>query len=334
MKGKKIIVLLLALVLVLALAACNKGGGGAAAGGGATDEANAAAVGEYYMVNFASGADFWKGCFAGFERAAKKTGSTAIITGTPEADFAAEIDIFQQVVAKKPKGIAVTPLDPDAFIGPINDAIASGISIVCFDNDSVQSNRFAYLGTENASAGAVAAKYMAEQLGGQGEVGIVFFAGAQNQEERARGFEEYMIAYEPGIKVVQKVHGGDDETASSAAASSLITANPNIKGIFGVNAWMGQGVGNAIEEAGKVGQIVGVAFDTDPGVLDYVESGTLSASVAQGTQQMGYWSFQFLWAANTDGVVDNWKDLGLPPTPDKVDTGVTMVTKDLVPLFR
>lgn len=345
MKTKRLFALILTVALILAMTAC-----------GATETTqapesttaapqndettapanneNADAIGEYYMVTFASGIDYWKGCFEGYERAANVVGATAVYTGSPEADFAAQVDVFEQVVAKNPKGIALTCVDPDAFAEPINEAIANGIPVVTFDSDSPNSNRYSYLGTGNVAAGAAAAAYMAEYIGGSGEVGIVYFTGSQNQEERATGFEQYMATNYPDITVVQKVHGGDDETSSSAAAAAMISGNPNIKGIFGSNAWMGLGVGNAIEEAGKVDDICGVAFDTDSGVLDYIEGGTLKASVVQGTVQMGYWSFEFLWAVNTDAVVDGWQTKGLSPVPGAVDTGVSMATKDNVDLFR
>lgn len=347
---KKLMILLLAVTLVFSLVGCTvpetttpaaeaPAAEAPAAEAPAEDSAEAPvvasdAIGEYYMITFMSGIDYWKGCLEGFERAAKAVGATAVYTGSAEADFAAEVDVLNQVIAKNPKGIALTCVDPDAFADPIQAAIDAGIPVVTFDSDSPNSGRYAYLGTGNEAAGAAAAKYMAEAIGGSGEVGIVYFAGSQNQEERSGGFEKYLAANYPDITVLTKVHGGDDETSSSAAAAALITANPNIKGIFGANAWMGLGVGNAIEEAGKVGQICGVAFDTDSGVLDYIESGTLNASVVQGTQQMGYWSFQFLWAMNTDAVIEDWATKGLSPVPGAVDTGVSMATKDNVDLFR
>ena len=302
-------------------------------GAGLTALQEAALDGDYFIITFMSGIDFWQGVLEGFERAAAEVGANVVFTGTPEPDFLAQIEVFNQVVAMNPRGIAVTPLDPDAFVEPINAAIAAGIPVVTFDNDSIGSNRAAYLGTSNYAAGWAGAQFMAEQLGGQGIVGVVGFTGAHNQEERAQGFEDFM-ATQPGITVIPRVHGGDDETASSAAAAAMITANPGISGIFGTNSWMGLGVGNAIVESGNEGNIIGVAFDTDEGVLDYIESGVLSGSVAQGTQQMGYWAFKFLWAMNTDGVVDGWRETGLAPVPGSVDTGVSIVTTENIHLFR
>lgn len=345
MKIKRLFVLILTVALVLAMTACGAADTDTTTAAPADTTAapenttaapagNEEALGEYYMITFVSGIDYWKGCYEGFEKAANAVGATPVYTGTPESDFASEVDVFEQVVAKNPKGIALTCVDPDAFAEPINEAIEAGIKVVTFDSDSPGSNRYSYLGTGNVAAGAAAAAYMADYIGGSGEVGIIYFTGSQNQEERASGFEQYMETYYPDITVVQKAHGGDDETSSSAAASAMINANPDIKGIFGSNAWMGLGVGNAIEEAGKVDDICGVAFDTDSGVLDYIESGTLKASVVQGTQQMGYWSFQFLWSMNTNSVIDDWQNKGLSPVPGSVDTGVSMATKDNVDLFR
>lgn len=250
MKIKRLFVLILTVALVLAMTACGAATEETTAApenttaapesttaAPADDNENADALGEYYMVTFASGIDYWKGCFEGYEKAANAVGATAVYTGTPEADFASEVDVFEQVVAKNPKGIALTCVDPDAFAEPINEAIEKGIPVVTFDSDSPGSNRYSYLGTGNVAAGAAAAAYMADYIGGSGEVGIVYFTGSQNQEERASGFEQYMETYYPDITVVQKAHGGDDETSSSAAASAMISANPNIKGIFGSILW-------------------------------------------------------------------------------------------------
>lgn len=289
--------------------------------------------GEYYMITFQSGIDYWKGCYEGFEKAGQELGLTTVYTGSVDGDFSAEADVINQVVAKQPAGIAVTCVDPEALEDSINAAREAGIPVVTFDSDSPASNRLAYLGTGNVNAGAEAAAFMADYIGGEGKVGLVYFAGSQNQEERAAGFMNYM-ANIPGIEVVEPVNGGESESTVAAATASLIQANPDIKGIFACNAWTGLGVGTSVEEAGLTGEICVVAFDTDAGVLDYIEQGVVQGSVVQGTQQMGYWALKFLVAANDDAVIEGWEEKGLAGVPASVDTGVSIVTAENLENFR
>ncbi len=346
--AKKVLGIILAGTMVFGMAACSgssKEEGSSAVSGSSADASseesggNAAAAdlsgdGEYYMITFQSGIDYWTGCYEGFERAAQAAGAKTVYTGSTDGDFAKEVDVLEQVIAKSPAGIAITCVDPDALSESINKAIEADIPVVTFDSDSPNSERMAYLGTGNENAGAEAAAFMAEQIGHEGKVALVYFAGSQNQEERAAGFEKYMEENEPNIEVVQRANGGETENEAASATSSLIQGNPDIKGLFACNAWTGLGVGTAVQEAGKTGDICVVAFDTDEGVLDYIESGVIQGSVVQGTQQMGYWAFQFLAAANHDYVIDGWAEKGLAAVPSTVDTGVSIVHAENLDSFR
>ena len=288
---------------------------------------------EYYMITFASGIEYWQGAFQGFEAAAKMHGARVFYTGAPGTDINEQVTVFQQVAAMRPAGIALTCVEPQGFVDAINDAIAQGIHVVTFDADSPASNRYTYLGTGNENAGAAAAAHMARLLNGTGEVGVVMLPGLLNQEQRSAGFVNYMRTYAPGINVVQIANGGPDQTTAASATAALIQANPNIRGLFGVNAWQGTGIATAVEEAGRAGIIQIVSFDTDQSTLDAIRNGTIQASVAQGTFQMGFWAFEMLYLTRKNQIVDNWQGRGLAPLPASVDTGVSIVTIDNVDNF-
>ena len=321
-----------AIFLVLSFIACDKGAQQSSVG--STDNPLIDSSGEeYYMIAFASGIEYWKGCFEGFERAAKMHGAKVFYTGSPGTSVNEEVTVFQQVAAKRPAGIAVTCVEPQGFVDAINAAVEQGIHVVTFDSDSPASKRYGYLGTGNENAGAAAAAHMAGLLNGSGEVGVVMLPGLLNQEQRSSGFVNYMKSYAPGITVVQIANGGQDQTTAASATAALIQAHPNIKGLFGVNAWQGTGIATAVEEAGKKGTIKVVSFDTDQSTLDAIRSGTIQASVAQGTKQMGFWAFEMLYLTRKGQIVDGWKEKGLAPTPANVDTGVSIVTSSNVDNF-
>lgn len=297
----------------------------------------ASADGEYYMVSFYAGAEYFKGCFAGFEAAAKEAGVKAFYMGSPLSDLNAEVTVLEQVIAKKPKGISVSCVNPDGLKDPIDKAYAAGIPVVCFDADSPQSSRYAFLGTGNYYAGTVAAKALAEMIGGKGQVGILQVPGLLNLEQRANGFKDTMAQFYPEVEVVQTVNGNLDQAEGAKVTAGMIQAYPNLAGIFGSDSSAGVGAATAVKEAGLAGKIKIIAFDTDTGTLDLIKEGVLSGSIAQGTYNMGWWSFQMLYNVNGGAgaynPVEGWKEFKMNPLPPTVDTGVSVVTKDNVDSF-
>ncbi|WP_271629165.1 substrate-binding domain-containing protein [Caldicellulosiruptor sp. DIB 104C] len=290
---------------------------------------------EYYMVTFASGIEYWKGCFKGMKAAADLYGVKAIYTGAPQFDVNQQVTVLRQVIAKKPAGILVTCANPDALKAPIDEAIKKGIPVVTFDADSPKSLRYSVLETGNYNAGAMAARYLGKLLGGKGEVGISTVAAQLNHEQRKQGFIDTLKKEFPGIKVVSIVNDENDSTKAARGVAAMLQAHPNIKGIFCTVAPGGVGVATAIKEANKVGKIKIVSFDTDKGTLDLIKQGVIDASIAQGTWNMGFWGMTFLFYLKHGIVnpVDNWKKFGINPLPPYIDTGTMVVTKQNVDAF-
>ncbi|MOA31132.1 hypothetical protein D3C78_1522740 [compost metagenome] len=63
-----------------------------------------------------------------------------------------------------------------------------------------------------------------------------------------------------------------------------------------------------------------------------VKSGTISATLAQGTWNMGYWSLMHLFHLRNELVepMPDWQESNVPPLPTYVDTGISVVTQSNV----
>lgn len=289
---------------------------------------------EYYMVTFLSGIEYWKGCYKGFEAAGELYGVKTIYAGAAEYDVNQAVTVFEQIIANKPAGIAVTCINPDAYVEPIKKAMEAGIPVVTFDADSPNSGRYSFLATGNKAAGAMAANYLASALGEKGDVALVTLPGQLNHEERTAGFVATIEANYPNMKVVQVANGGGEQTTAAAAASGILQANPSVVGLFCTDATSGVGAVAAITETNRTDVKI-VSFDTDKGTLDAIKDGKIAASIAQGTWNMGFWAFQMLFQLNHDLInpTEGWADKGINPLPPYVDTGVNVVTKDNVDAF-
>ena len=280
----------------------------------------------YYMITFLSGAEYWQGCFLGFQEAADQLGVTVKYTGTPEYDITKAVTVFDQVVAMKPAGIALACMNPEPFIEPINKAIKAGIKVVTFDTDSPNSNRGTYVSTDNYSAGVSAGKWAAQKIGGKGAVIYTLRPGQLNLEQRLAGFKAALEKY-PDIKIVAKANGEGDTAKAATVVGQMLQAHPETNFMFCANGIEMIGAANAVKEANKKIPVLG--FDMDNAILDQIKGDVAWATIAQDTWSMGFWSLMsmYTWKHSLLSPMTAWKSGGFAPLPQYIQTGVALVTK-------
>jgi ribose transport system substrate-binding protein len=331
---KKSLFVIIISILILAVCACGSiysqkpNEENSAPQGGQTSAREQKEV--YYTVGMHIILPYWQDHRSGLEAAGEELGVETVFTGENGNDALRQIDIFEQAVKENPAGILVSPIDKEAMIGPINDAIAKGIPVACIDNDAPDSNRLTYIGTDNYKSGYLAADIIGKKLGGEGDVGILTIQGLYSLDERQRGFEECIAENYPGINVVAVMNDDADPSIAANAAKRMLDEHPSIAGLFGTDAASGVGAAIALEEKGKLGVVKVVAFDKDSSVLELVKQGKIEATLVQRTFTMSYYGLKFLYDYNHNG---NMKNEGISMLPDKVDTGVIVVTKENVDSF-
>ncbi len=281
----------------------------------------------YVMVTFQVGIDYWKPALKGFEDAAEALNVSVEYRGATQYDLNEEITVLEQVIAKNPAGIAVSTMDPEALNPVIDKAVDAGIPIVMFDADAPESKAYSFLGTDNYYAGVEAAHKMAELLDKDGEVGVITQPNQLNHQERTQGFQDTIFMEYSDMEVVTIKDGRGDQMLSRQVTEEIMTDFPDVDGIFATEANGGVGVGQAIVDNNLQESIEIISFDTDKGTLDMIEDGTISATLAQGTWEMGYWSLQFLFHLQHDIVEQEDENT---PLPRYMDTGVTIVTQENV----
>lgn len=286
----------------------------------------------YYLVGMHIILPYWQDHENGFKTAGGELGVETIYKGESGNDALRQVQMFEQIAntIPKPAGILVSPIDKEAMIGPINEAIAKGIPVACVDNDAPDSNRLTYIGTDNYESGYLAADIIGKKLGGTGDVGILTIKGLYSLDERQRGFEECIADKYPGINVVAVMDDDADPLVATNVAKQMLEEYPSIVGIFGTDAASGVGATVALEEKGKLGVVKVVAFDKDSSVLEDVKEGKIEATLVQRTFTMSYLGLKLLYDYNHN---PNMKNGSISMLPDKVDTGIIVVTKENVDSF-
>ena len=176
---------------------------------------------------------------------------------------------------------------------------------------------------------------MAEMVNERGKMAIITTIGQLNMMQRAGGFEDTINAKYPNMSVVATEEEGGSYEYTAARISEILQAHPDLKGIW-VTGSTAPGAAQAVNEAGKKGQVKIIAMDIDDRLMEMIEDGDVAATLVQGGWNMGFWSMIMVYAVRHGLVnpLDNWQAAAINPLPDYVDTGGYLVTKDNVQFFK
>jgi ribose transport system substrate-binding protein len=286
----------------------------------------------YVMVVLISAHPFWNDIKKGAQDAADQLGVTFEFTGPVEFDAAAQAAQVEQLITTKPAGIILGSYDP-SMTESINRAWAAGIPVATFDSDAPDSDRLVFVGPNHYTIGWKYGEYMADLLGGEGEVGVLTVLSQTNLMERVRGVEEYFAQNAPGISVVAIEDNGGDDQVTADKTKNIIQANPEIDGIIVVNA-TGSGVATAIKELDRVGEIKVVTSDVSDPILQGIKEGAIDTTSYVNIYLEGYYALSLLHDfanGKTAGVPG--ADVGVNLLPVTVDPGMFFITKDSADVF-
>lgn len=246
---------------------------------------------------------FWQAVKAGADQAAAEFGVEMTFEGPDsEAQVDRQIDMLAAALAKSPAAIGFAALDSQAAIPLLRQAQEAGIPIVAFDSGVDSDIPVSTCTTDNAAAAGMAAAKMAEFLGGEGKVAVVAHdQTSRTGIDRRDGFLNE-IAKHAGIEVVTVQYGAGDQLQSTEITKSILTANPDLKGIFGTNEGSAIGVVNGVSENGAEGVIV-IGYDSGAAQKAAIRSGLMTGAITQNPVGIGYETVKAaLMAANGESV--------------------------------
>jgi len=322
---------LLSLILVIAMASTSFAGGQQE--GQTVPGQKEMADETYAMVVFLKGSEFFNWCYAGMKDAAKAIGPhvSVELQGPAEWDATLEARAIDSLVARKIDGVLVTAGDAATLVPSIDKATAAGIPVITFASDSPESDRLAFAGTNNYSAGFEAGKAMAEWIK-TGHVGISTFPGPDHLKKRVDGFKAALEQYGNGIKV-SIVNDEGDVVKAETQLTALLQANSDINGIFAAHGNPGPGAAAAVRSLGMDGKVAIMGFDFGMPVIELIESGEIKGTVGQNPYLMGYMAMIMAYSANHPTDVPSTNG-SFGHVPSNVDTGVAILDKAGVQMYK
>lgn len=266
---------------------------------------------------------YWQIVLAGARQAGKDLHVTVPELGAQsESDIAGQISILENAVAESPAAVVISPTQFAALGKPIDEA-AKKVKIIGIDSSADSKAFTSFLTTDNvqggrAGADAMAAGIMAKNGGkAEGNVALVTsLAGVGSLDARAKGFKEELASKYPGLHLVADKVADGQATTGLNIMTDLITANPDLKGVFASNLIMAQGAGQAVAENKMQDKMTLIGFDNDEKLVGLLKQGVIYALIVQDPYRMGYDGIKTALAASKGETV-----------PAFVDTGVNTITK-------
>ncbi|MFJ8139279.1 substrate-binding domain-containing protein [Streptomyces sp. NPDC096013] len=222
---------------------------------------------------------------SGAQAEAKKLGLDLTVTDA-QNDASQQANQLQNFTSSNYGAIIVNPVDSDAASNSVKAADKAKIPVIAVDRGVNKAAVDTLVASDNIAGGELAARTVAEKLGGTGRIVILQGqAGTSAARERAEGFAKGLKAY-PGIQVLAQQPADFDRTKGLDVMSNLLQAHPDVQGVIAANDEMALGAIKALgSKAGTSVSVVG--FDGTPDGLTAVKQGTLYASVAQQPSQLG-----------------------------------------------
>jgi ribose transport system substrate-binding protein len=233
---------------------------------------------------------FFVAIHSGVRTAAHEFGVDIIWNGpNDETDHTRQIQIVDSMIARRVDALAISATDERALTAPVERAVAAGIPVTVFDSGVNTERYVTFVATDNAGAGVRAAQRLTALTDGRRTLAMMMQKpGGTSTGHRERAFEETIARSFPGHSVVARQYCMADRARALAAAENILTAHPNIGGIFCSSEAASLGTIQALGARGLAGKVRLVTFDTSDSHVAALRAGTIDVMLVQDAVQIGY----------------------------------------------
>ncbi len=227
---------------------------------------------------------FFSAMTTGAEDAAEELGATINVQDA-QLDLANQNTQIDAFIQQGVDLIVISAVDEDGIAPAIERARAAGTIVIAVDTPAVGAD--AVVMTDAVEAGEVACRYLFEQMGGEGNILIVDGTPIQTIIDRITGCENVMEEF-PGIEVVGHQASKNDRATGLTVTTDMLTATPDVQGIFGMNDPSALGAVLAVEQAGRADDIIVVGIDGSPEAVEELnrDGSPFVASATQNPAEM------------------------------------------------
>jgi ribose transport system substrate-binding protein len=191
--------------------------------------------------------------YKGAKQRAKQRSVSLLEGGT--SDTPKWLSACQQIVNSHINVLAYDTLDAASASSCIQTANKLHIKTICIFACSAKGKNDALVTLDFFNDGVLIGTWMANAVK-SGEVAILHGpSGDQAATAIANGYKATIKKKCPNCELVADVDGGHDRDTGYTAAIQVLTAHPNLKGIYGLNDDIAMGIIRAVQQQNKLGKV-------------------------------------------------------------------------------
>jgi ribose transport system substrate-binding protein len=183
-------------------------------------------------------------------------------------DPAKQNNQLSDFVAQGYDAIFLNPVDSKAAGEGVKKAYEAGVPVFTFDvqvtDEQAKDMVVSHIGSDNYQGGQLAGESMMKVTGDKGRIALITFPEVTSCILRADGFKDYLKDRNSKLEIVTELSGKGNRSDGYSVATEILTAHPDIVGIFAINDPSGLGAYAAVQKANKTEQITVIAFDASP----------------------------------------------------------------------
>ncbi len=282
MKTTRIIAGLLTAASLLTLAAC----GGTSTDG--TAGADAGKSGDKIKIAYVVKAktdEFWTNMEKGAMSYAEQKGVQVDFQAPEkETDVEKQVQFVENAIVKGYDAIILSAADSKSLAPAVAKANAANIPVILVNDtmdqaalDAENAHVETYVGIDQYEAASLAGKYASESISDGKILYLEGISGVASHADRLNGFKDLCESF----TVVASQTAKCDRNEAFNVMQNVLSSNPEVNTVWAINAEMGQGAIQAIEQSGFAGKVQVFDFDASSDDIAAIKAGTLTGSVAQ-----------------------------------------------------
>lgn len=182
-----------------------------------------------------------------------------------EGNTSKQISNIEDLMVRNPDILVFTPNSPTALVPVIEEAYNKGIAVILTAAAADTEKYTAYVNVDDFQYGVTGAQWLVKAMGYKGNVvGLSGIAGLSTAEQRWKGAKSVFDKY-PEVKIVAHEYADWTYSKAKIAMENIITAHPQIDGIWTGAGMMARGAIEALMAAGK--EVPPITADDDNGYL-------------------------------------------------------------------
>lgn len=265
---------------------------------------------------------FFSAMDKGAKEAAAKIGATSN-TQDAQLDLANQNTQIDTFIQQGMDLIVISAVDENGIQPAIERAKQAGIIVIAVDTPAKSAD--AVVMTDAVQAGEKSCQYLFEQMGGKGNVLLVDGTPLQTIRDRITGCNNVVKQF-PDIKIVGQQASKNDRASGLAVTTDMLTATPDVQGIFGMNDPSALGAVLAVQQAKMSGGVKVTGVDGSPEAVSELKQ---PGSPFHGTATQNPAEMVRKAVEIAQNIIDN-----KPPAETTVLIPSELVTRDSVSQYK